>query len=247
MPSSVKLTTAEYRAWRVNKAQWVNPEGYVLRAVTPEEERALFPAVERTKQIGKTQAYNLSVVYKHEDPDTGRETESKTAMEAIVRITPTGRERHNYIADVFVNGCRYVKGREIIEKRMLATHGECNLHGPNGKRLRVIRNPTVRRPTYTESQRVAPHPDNCHCRGWKDRGDPGRHHAACNWNDKAPPHERALPFQPVAEPTMIDSPEPLESLAFDPNGIRSKPAPVERPRPGRVIPPPPGGSGSRVV
>lgn len=231
MPSNVKLTTAEFRAWRVNKAQWVSPDGYVLRAVTPEEERTLFPAIERTKLVGRTQSYDLTVTYKHEDPETSRVVETQQAMQAIIRITLTGRERHNYVIEVFVNGCRYVKGREIIEKRMLATHGECNLYGPNGKRLRVVRNPALRRPTYSESQRSAPHPDNCHCRGWKNKGDPSRHHAACNWNEKAPPNERALPFEPVVEPTaIVDSPEPIESLAFDPQSVRNVPAPVDRSR-----------------
>lgn len=244
MPISVKLSTAEHRAWRVNKAQWVSPEGVVLRAVTPEEEKALFPAVERTKRMGKTQSYPLEVVYRQEDPDTGQVYEQKTQMEATVRITRTGREQGSFIADVFVNGCRYVKGREIIEKRMLATHGDCNLHGPNGKRIRVVRDPRVRRPTYSESQRSAPHPDNCHCRGWRDKGEPGRHHAACDWNAKAPSNERALPFQPQAEvQPLVDSPEPLESLAFDAATVGRPTTPYAPGRVGPLVVPPPRSAG----
>lgn len=239
MPSSIKLTTAEHRAWRVNKAQWVSPEGVVLRAVTPEEEKAIFPAVERTKAVGKTQSYPLTVVYRQEDPDSGVIYEQKTQMEATVRVTITGRERHNYVLDVFVNGCRYVKGREIIEKRMLATHGECNLHGPNGKRIRVIRNPLIKRPSYSESMRNAPHPDNCGCRAWKDKGSPGRHHAACEWNSKAPPHERAQPFLQTVERTIVESPEPLESLAFDPTALRRAGVPLEKPSARTILVPPP--------
>src|SRR6187551_3998217 len=78
MPVTVKLSTAEHRAWRVNKAQWVSPQGIVLRAVTAEEEKSLFPAVERTKAMGKTQSYPLVVVYRTEDPESGAIYEQKT-------------------------------------------------------------------------------------------------------------------------------------------------------------------------
>lgn len=230
MPNTVKLSNADARAWRANKAQWVSPEGVVLRAVTPEEEKALFPLVERAKHMGKSSRSQVTAVYRYEDPDTGVISEQPVNMEAVFKVIQTGRQQTDRLLHVFVNGYRYVKGREIIEKRLLATHGECSIHGRNGKRLRVVRDPTAKRPTYAESQRSAPSPEHCHCRGWNGKGDPDRHHQACDWNGKAPPHERALPMTFVVEASVVDSPEPIASLAFEaPNAQRAAPISVGAP------------------
>lgn len=215
MKGHVKLTTAEYRAWRVNKAQWVSPKGVVLRAVTPEEEQALFPIVERVKRSGRTETYPVAAVYKMRGPN-GAIVEQKQTMNVTVRATRTGRDANSFLYDVFVGGNRYIKGREIIAKRMLKRHGECAVFQPNGKRLMVVRDPNITRPTFAESQRSAPHPDHCPCRAFSDRREHGRHHVACEWNSKAPPHEQATPFTQHAPQTFLDSPEPLEALAFDP-------------------------------
>lgn len=218
MKGHVKLTTAEHRAWRVNKAQWVSSKGVVLRAVTPEEEQAIFPIVERVKRTGKTETLPAVAVYKVRD-GRGAIVEHKQPMEVTVRATRTGREANSFLLDVFVGGNRYVKGREIIAKRMLRRHGECILFQPNGKRLMVVRDPKIARPSYVESQRTVPHPDHCGCRAFSDRREPGRHHIACEWNAKAPPHEQATPFSPQVPETLVDSPEPLEALAFDPSVV----------------------------
>lgn len=245
MKGHVKLTTAEHRAWRVNKAHWVSPKGIVLRAVTPEEEQAIFPFVERTKRTGRTETYAAKVVYKVRSAQ-GQIVQHDQPMDITVRATKTGREAQSFLLDVFVNGNRYVKGREIIEKRMLARHGECMLFQPNGKRLRVIRNPKLARPTFAESQRAAPHPDHCACRAFSDRREPGRHHIACEWNSKSPPHEQASPLVRDVMPTLVDSPEPLDSLAFD-DSVQSQSRAAQsraaQPAPDRyggvILPPPP--------
>jgi hypothetical protein len=218
MKGHVKLTTAEYRAWRVNKAQWVSPQGVVLRAVTPEEEQALFPVVERVKRSGRTETYPVTAIYKVRSP-AGPIVEQRQTMNVTVRATRTGRDAQSFLFDVFVGGNRYVKGREIICKRMLKRHGECVVFQPNGKRLIVVRDPKIARPTFAESQRSAPHPDHCPCRSFSDRREVGRHHIACEWNSKAPPHEQATPFLQEVPQTFIDSPEPLETLAFDPTPV----------------------------
>lgn len=254
MKGHVKLTTAEHRAWRVNKAQWVSRKGVVLRAVTPEEEKAIFPITERVKRTGRSETLPTKVVYKVQGPQ-GQVVEQAHDMDVMVRATRTGRDAQAFLLDVFVNGNRYVKGREIIAKRMLARHGECILFQPNGKRLIVVRNPKIARPTYSESQRAAPHPDHCPCRAFSDRREPGRHHIACEWNSKAPPHEQATPLvieQPAT--ALIDSPEPLEALAFDPAVVA--PGGADRfgrqvmagsPPPARYAPPPPPSSSEAVA
>lgn len=216
MPRTVKLTSADARAWRENRPQWVNKKGYVLRAVTPEEERALFPAMERVKQFKQSGKVRVEAIYKVAEPETNRIIEQKVPMEVVVQVTKTGRDALAYVYNLFVNGNRYVKGREVLRSRILAKHGECILQGPNGKQMAVLRDPRVNRPTFGESQRSAPAPERCHCRGFKDNPDAGRHHAACEWNVKAPPHERALPINHASESRgLMDSATPVDGLAFE--------------------------------
>ncbi len=216
MPITVKLSSADARAWRSNQAQWVSPDGYVLRPVTPEEEKAIFPAVERVKAVGRSGRVSVEAEYRIQDETTGTISLKKVPMEVMFRVTQTGREKQNFLIDVFVNGNRYVKGREIMEKRYLEKYGnDCILQGQNGKRIKVLRDPNVRRPGFAESQRTSPSPQNCHCRGFKDNPDMGRHHMACEWNTRAPTHERALPTAAAQLPvSVLDSSAPLLSLSF---------------------------------
>ncbi len=216
MPRTVKLTSADARAWRENRAQWVSPKGFVLRAVTPEEEKAVFPALEQVKRFKQSGVCSVEASYKTADAASGMIREQKVPMEVVVRVTKTGRDQNSFLYDLFVNGNRYVKGRDVLRSRILEKHGECILQGPNGKQLTVLRDPTVSRPTFSESQRSAPAPERCHCRGFKDNPDLGRHHIACEWNMKAPPHERALPIQREGiQRGMMDMATPIASMRFD--------------------------------
>lgn len=240
MPRTVKLTSADARAWRENCAQWVSPKGFVLRAVTPEEEKALFPALERVKQFKVSGVCNVEAVYKVADPATGGVREQRVPMEVMVRVTKTGRDQNSFLYDLFVNGNRYVKGRDVLRSRILEKHGECILQGPNGKQLTVLRDPTVSRPTFSESQRSAPSPERCHCRGFKDNPDIGRHHIACEWNTKAPPHEKALPIQREGQQRgMMELATPIASMRFDAPDASSTPSipttPVLRTVNGQVL------------
>lgn len=217
MPRTVKLTSADARAWRENRAQWVNPKGYVLRAVTPEEEKAVFPALKRVEQFKQSGKCNVEAVYKVQDPATNQLVEQRVPMEVVVRVTKTGRDANAFLYDLFVNGNRYVKGRDVLRSRILEKHGECILQGPNGKQICVLRDPRVNRPTFGESQRSAPSPDRCHCRGFKDNPEIGRHHAACEWNMKAPPHERALPVNhEYQDRGMLGMVTPIAGMSFLP-------------------------------
>jgi hypothetical protein len=212
----VKLSSADARAWRENRAQWVSQKGFVLRAVTAEEEAALFPVlrqVERFKQSGTAQ---VEAVYKVSDPTTGVVREQKVGMEVVAKVTRTGRDQNAFLYDLYVNGNRYVKGRDVLRSRILEKHGECILQGPNGKQIGVLRDPRVNRPSFAESQRQAPSPERCHCKGFKDNPDIGRHHIACEWNMKSPPHERALPIQRDGiERGMMDLHTPIAGMQFE--------------------------------
>lgn len=216
MPRTVKLTSADARAWRENRAQWVSPKGFVLRAVTPEEEKAVFPALGQVKRFKQSGHCSVQAIYKTVDPATGAVREQPVPMEVMVRVTKTGRDENSYLYDLFVNGNRYVKGRDVLRSRILEKHGEAILQGPNGKQICVLRDPTVNRPTFAESQRSAPSPERCHCKGFKDNPDVGRHHIACEWNMKAAPHERALPIQRDGiQRGMMDMVTPITSMRFD--------------------------------
>lgn len=216
MPRTVKLTSADARAWRENRAQWVSPKGFVLRAVTPEEEKAVFPALEQVKRFKQSGHCSVQAIYKTADPATGAVREQPVPMEVMVRVTKTGRDANSFLYDLFVNGNRYVKGRDVLRSRILEKHGEAILQGPNGKQICVLRDPTVNRPTFAESQRSAPSPERCHCKGFKDNPDVGRHHIACEWNMKAAPHERALPIQRDGiQRGMMDLATPIPSMRFD--------------------------------
>src|SRR5882672_1580610 len=181
MPRTVKLTSADARAWRENNAQWVSPKGFVLRAVTPEEEKAVFPALEQVKRFKQSGVCSVEAEYKTADAASGAIRVQKVPMEVVVRVIKTGRDANSFLYNLFVNGNQYVKGREVLRSRILEKHGECILQGPNGKQLTVLRDPRVNRPTFAESQRSAPSPERCHSRGFKDNPDVGRHHIACEW------------------------------------------------------------------
>lgn len=225
MPRTVKLTSADARAWRENRAQWVSPKGFVLRAVTPEEEKAVFPALEQVKRFKQSGTCNVEAIYKTQNPESGAVTEQKVPMQVVVRTTRTGREEGSFLFDLFVNGNRYVKGREVLRSRILDKHGECILQGPNGKQICVLRDPRINRPTFGESQRQAPSPERCHCRGFKDNPDVGRHHIACEWNLKSPPHERALPIQRESiQRGLMDMVTPIEGMRFDAPALGGTPS-----------------------
>lgn len=219
MPKTVKLSSADARAWRENRSQWVSPKGLVLRAVTAEEEKAIFPAIEAAKRIKRDGKQNVVAEYRVQDEHGERV--QQMPMEVVLRITKTGRDQSNFVVNAYVGGNRYVTGRAILEARILAKHGECILQGTNGKQITVIRDPRLIRPSFSDSQRSAPAPANCHCRGFKDNPHPDRHHVVCEWNGKAPAHERALPVERTFTPSLIDSPEAIESLAF---GVPALPA-----------------------
>lgn len=62
-------------------------------------------------------------------------------------VTFVGSKR---VVTVFHGKLRYATGREVLAARLLADHGECVLHGRNGKCISVLRDPLIReRPPVT--------------------------------------------------------------------------------------------------
>lgn len=96
-----------------------------------------------------------------------------------------------------------VPGREVMRRKLLAVHGECQVRAYNGRVLCIVRDPSVERPKFTDSVQLAPHPDLCVCRQWGSP-HPGRHHEICEWNRYAPGDQRGDIVVPrrVHAPTM---------------------------------------------
>lgn len=215
MPKHVRLSSSEYRAWRDNTAQWVSPEGLVIRAVTPEEEEAIFPALQTVKRTGKSCLVNLKASYAQTADATQRET---IEFQAYFQVTRTGRESTAFLISIYVAKNRYVTGREVLRAQMLSRHGECFLLSANGKRLAMVRDPRIHRPTFKESQRTVPRPEQCACKTYFGT-EPGRHHHICEFNSRAPLSERSTSETPRRSiQTNMFSREQLNALAFEAPG-----------------------------
>ena len=103
----------------------MSPAGNVVRPVTPKEEEALSNAKKRVRAVGKSGSANI-----------GFGAEEKRARFEVVK---TGPKRDAFVIETYLDGLRYVKGRDIITARIVAQHGECILLGTNGKRLTIAR------------------------------------------------------------------------------------------------------------
>lgn len=229
---SVKLTSAEGRAWGINQRQWVSPSGVVLRAVTPEEEAAIFPAISAARKVGKSGRQTVTAQYLSNDASGARRV-AHTQLDLVFKITRTGSEAEAFILDLYVGGNRYVQGREIIEKKILARHGECNLYRVGGQRIKSIRDPRLRRAGYSEN-RASPKPESCACRGWID-SQVGRHHRVCEWNRLAPANEKAIEHL-NAPPVYQQDSAPVAGLAFA--AVAAPAAPSLTEQANYAVPPP---------
>lgn len=110
-----------------------------------------------------------------------------------------------------IDGHRVVTGREVLCAQMFQLHGECQLRWPNNVILKVIRDPNVHRPTFAESQQIAPRPEHCPCKNW-GAPHPGTHYPTCHWNRLAPPDERAPSDQVPEEEVRVLPTEAFETL-----------------------------------
>ena len=152
MPSViVKLSSSDARAWSHNQPVWLDESGDIARGVTKEEQHAISRALQQATKIN--QSFRSELVL-HPLSQTGRRSPSSAQrrvgpppkLDVAFEVTHVGESR---VVTVWNGTRRYATGREVLAARLLADHGECVLHGRNGKCIGVLRDPLIR-------ERVAP-------------------------------------------------------------------------------------------
>jgi hypothetical protein len=209
----IKADIDTIREWRVNSTHLVADDGTVERVLDPSLEASMTAVVRTARGKMKSQEQTVRV--------------GKLQATIAVTITRTGRGNDEYTLETRVDGLRVVSGREIIAAQMLEQHGECQLRHPNGVILKVIRNPHASRPSFADSLKSAPNPQNCQCVTW-GKPHPGVHYATCPYNRLAPPDEQA-PEGPTDEELKTLPRHAFASLALTPGApvISSRPDPKE--------------------
>lgn len=164
MPSTiVKLCSSDARAWAHNQPLWVKEDGEVARPVTRQEQQAISRALERSRSI--VQSFRLSlplidvqhpthVRHRARMPEARALSPSlapSARLECEFEVSIVGRER---VVTVYTGGMRYSTGREVLAARLLADHGECVLHGRNGKCMAVLRDPLIATRAPVQGRRV---------------------------------------------------------------------------------------------
>ena len=155
MPSTiVKLSSSDARAWAHNQPVWLDVEGETARPVTREEQHAISKALERSVKIKQSFRAELPILPLNAN---GRKTMSPRRgvpvqkLDVAFEVTYVGEKR---VVTVWNGNRRYATGREILTARLLAEHGECVLHGRNGKCIGVLRDPLIREREPQQGSRV---------------------------------------------------------------------------------------------
>lgn len=161
MPSTiVKLSSSDARAWAHNQPVWLDETGEAVRPVTREEQHAIGRALERTRKTNTSFRMELALLpatplqrRSASALSTRRGAPSRTTaarverMDCAFEVSFVGQKR---VVTVFNGKLRYATGREVLAARLLADHGECVLHGRNGKCIGVLRDPLIQeRPPVT--------------------------------------------------------------------------------------------------
>jgi hypothetical protein len=164
MPSTiVKLSSGHARAWAHNQPVWLTEAGEISRAVTRAEQHAISRALERTRNVNKS--FRLDLLVEDVVPTLqgmvvrriavrGRHLPSAAPVEKITcafEVTIVGKKR---AVTVWLGNLRYASGREVIAAELLADHGECVLHGRNGKCIGVLRDPLAKERAPNLGRRV---------------------------------------------------------------------------------------------
>ena len=197
----VKVNRDFLAQWRQNVSHLVDSEGHLVCELDKALASHLATVMRSARSQRKSITQKVSVL---SGPAAGEHviavTVQRMGMNADdLAVTPT------------IDGHRVVTGREVLCAQMFQLHGECQLRWPNNVILKVIRDPNVHRPTFKESQQIAPRPEHCPCRNWGSP-HPGTHYPTCQWNRLAPPEERA-PSDAVPEAELRVLPtEAFETL-----------------------------------
>lgn len=204
----VRLDRATLREWRENVSHLVDDEGHLTGRLDAALENALSTVVKSARSQRKSVTQRVAI-------GSGANVREHVITVGVARV---GIDQNDITSNVTVDGQRVVSGREVISARMLQKHGECQLRWPNGVILKVVRDPSIRRTTFTESQQIAPRPEHCPCKDW-GKPHPGTHYSTCQWNRMAPPEERAPSDRvPDEEIRML----PTEAFAsLRPRGVPS--------------------------
>lgn len=204
----VRLKTPELREWRENKRHLVDDGGHLVGRVPPALEQALSTVMRSAQSQRKTLEQRVAV----------GKPPNQTEHTIIVRVERRGVDIADIALVSTIDGARIVSGREVVCAKMLQLHGECQLRAPNGVILKVVRNPSVHRPTFQESLQIAPRPEHCPCKPW-GKPHPGVHYRTCPWNSQAPLDERS-PEGRIEESEL----QMLPAQAFA--SLRPQPSPV---------------------
>lgn len=224
----VRLKAAELRRWRQNTSFLVDDAGVLVSEVDKPLEQAIAQITRSARSQRKTLAQKVAI-------GTGP---SARLHHVEIIVQRTGISDTDIAVEPNVDGHRVVTGRQVMAAEMLAEHGECQLRGPNGVIIKVVRDPGIHRPTFAESQQIAPRPEHCPCKTW-GRPHPGTHYPTCSWNRLAPPDERA-PSSDIPEDEIRILPtealaglsrRPIASPATSPVAARVAPSVVTQPPP----------------
>jgi hypothetical protein len=155
MPSSiVKLAASDARAWSANAPCWLTPEGEVHSPVSREEQQAISKVLERSARVQSSFRQTVPLLPMKRER-AGRRIPAKPGTVPLVNfafeVTFVGHKR---VVTVFKDQLRYATGRDVLSARLLADHGECVLHGRNGKCIGVLRDPYVQSRPKLNGSRV---------------------------------------------------------------------------------------------
>lgn len=185
----IRLKPPELREWKANVRHLVDDEGYVRSKIPKTLDDAIVTVFRSAQSRGRSVEQKVGVAGK----------------EYVIRVTArqTGINSMDIAFETTVDGMRVMSGHDVLCAKMFAEHGECQLRRPNGIILRVVRDPTARRPTFEESTQIAPRPEHCPCRNWGNP-HPGHHYPTCPYNRLAPLEERApSDVVPEAEAALL--------------------------------------------
>lgn len=203
----VRLKAAELRRWRQNTSYLVDDAGMLVCEVPAALEQALSNLTRTARSQRKSLEQTVAIGGRH--------------FAISIVITRTGIDSADFSVEPNVDGHRVITGRQVMAAEMLQEHGECQLRAPNGVILKVVRDPAAHRPSFAESQQIAPRPEHCPCKTW-GRPHPGTHYSTCPWNRLAPPDERA-PSNAIDEEEARGL--PTEALS----GLRRRPVTSNNP------------------
>lgn len=215
MSKVIRLSGADQRRWNSHASVVVGAGGDPLRVLGPREVDVMFQLGRFVRE--KRQSARAKI--------PGTEITIEARLEKLEGSTAQE-------ARFYVDGLRIEDMREVMSREFLQKHGECQLRMTNGKFLAVIRDPSKERSTPADAQRTSPRPENCVCRDWGS-AHPGKHHAICEHNQKAPPEERG-------ESAVSDKDIELIGAGIEPKGppVPISKMPIVEERSAQVMPDP---------